>query len=389
MQTIDRTYVIELLQTLVSINSVNPSLVPGAPGEGEVARYLAGVCAQSGLHTHLQEVAPGRSNVIATLPGTGGGHRMLLNGHIDTVAVTGMDHPFEPVIRAGRLFGRGAYDMKGSIAAMVGAIHAIQAGAARPAGDIVLTCVVDEEYASLGTEALVGKIDADAAIVTEPTDLEVCVAHKGFAWVRFETTGRAAHGSRYDEGHDAIAAMGRILMVLSHLESEVYPRRTHPLLGRASVHASTVVGGEGLSTYPPTCRLEIERRTLPEETVEDVTAEMADVVRQAAPDGAVLDATSTVFFFRPGYEIAPDAALVKTLVQAAERVLGRSPRVIGSWPWMDSAILGRAGLPTVIFGPTGAGAHSVEEYVDLDSVIHCAAVLAEAIVAFCGTDMKT
>jgi len=385
MHTIDRTYVTDLLSALVSINSVNPSLVPGAPGEGEIARYLANVCAQLGLQTRLQEIAPARSNVIATLPGRGRGRRLLLNGHIDTVAVTGMDDPFKPVIRADRLYGRGAYDMKGSIAAMVAAIRTIQAAGERLVGDVILTMVADEEYASLGTEALIGEVHADAAIVTEPTGLDVGIAHKGFAWVRFETTGRAAHGSRYDEGRDAIVAMGRILGALGRLEAEVYPRRSHPLLGRPSVHASTIVGGQGWSTYPQTCRLEVERRTLPEETVEDINKEMADVVQRAAGDGDSFTGTSEVFFFQPGYEIPSEVAIVKTLATAAERVLGYSPAFVGSWPWMDSAILGRAGLPTVIFGPGGAGAHSAEEYVDLESVVRCAKVLAEVIIAFCGS----
>lgn len=384
MRPIDRSYVTDLLRALVAINSVNPSLVPGAPGEGEIARYLVGVCTQLGLDAHLQEVAPGRYNVIAILAGRGRGPRLLLNGHIDTVAATGMDHPFEPMIRAEKLYGRGAYDMKGSIAAMLGAIQAIQATGGRLAGDVILTMVADEEYASLGTEALVAEVQADAAIVTEPTGLDVCIAHKGFAWVRFETTGRAAHGSRYDEGRDAIAAMGRILVELVGLEADVYPRRTHPLLGRPSVHASIIGGGEGLSTYPPTCRLEVERRMLPEETAADVTAEMAGVVQRAVGDRGIAG-TSEVFFFRPGYEISPNAAIVETLVTAAQRVLGSSPPMVGSWPWMDSAILGRAGTPTVIFGPGGAGAHSTEEYVDLNSVMRCAQVLAEAVVAFCGS----
>jgi acetylornithine deacetylase len=243
----------------------------------------------------------------------------------------------------------------------------------------------DEEYASLGTEALIGEVHADAAIVTEPTGLDVCVAHKGFAWVRFETIGRAAHGSRYDEGRDAIAAMGRILGALDRLEVEVYPRRSHPLLGRPSVHASTIAGGEGLSTYPPTCRLEVERRMLPEETIEDVRAEMTEVIRHAAGGGSASEGKAEVFLFQPGYEVSSDAPIVKTLTIAAERVLGHTPSIIGSWPWMDSAILGRAGMPTVIFGPGGAGAHSREEYVELDSVLRCAQVLAETIVTFCGS----
>lgn len=385
MLSVDRTELTSLLEALVAINSINPSLVPGAPGEAEIAAYLAGVCRRMGLSVRIQEAAPGRPNVIATLRGRGGGRSLMLNGHVDTVAVAGMDRPFEPQIRDGRLFGRGAYDMKGGVAAMIGAVRAVRAAGIVPAGDVVLAMVADEEYASLGTEAVVRDVRTDAAIVTEPTALDVCIAHKGFAWVRFTVEGRAAHGSRYDEGRDAIAAMGRVLAEIARLDAEVFPRRQHPLVGRPSLHASTIAGGDGLSTYPSACTLEVERRMLPDETVEDVTREMNDVLHRAADGGRAFRGTCDVFFHRPGYEIGAGAPVVTAVRDAAARTLGRQPRLTGSWPWLDSAILGRAGIPTVIIGPGGAGAHSVEEYVDLDSVAQCAQVLAGAIVEFCGT----
>lgn len=384
MIEIDRVRLIELLRDLVAINSVNPTLVPGAPGEAEIARYLARVCRGIGLEVVEAEAAPGRPNVIATQRGRGGGRRLLLNGHLDTVSGEGMADPFDPVERSGRMYGRGAYDMKASLAAMVAAAAAVRASGVGLAGDVVLTFVADEEYASLGTEAVAREIRADAAIVTEPTELEVGVAHKGFAWVTFETVGRAAHGSRYDEGRDAIAAMGRVLGELARLEANRLPQHRHALLGRASVHAATIAGGEGLSTYPERCRLQVERRTLPGETVEEIAAEMQEVLQRAAGGDAAAGGSAEVFFFRPGYEVPADAPVVVAVTDAAQRVLGRRPRQVGLWPWMDSAILGRAGIPAVIFGPAGGGAHSTEEFVDIESVVQCAQVLAGTMVRFCG-----
>ncbi len=383
MTTIDRGYLLDVLRRLIAINSINPSLSPGAPGEAQIAGCLAELCRDLGLDVQIAEAAPGRPNVVATLRGEGRGRSLLLNGHVDTVSVEGMDRPFAPYEREGRVYGRGAYDMKGSLAAMLAATAAIRAQH-RLRGDLMLAFVADEEYASLGTEALVRTARADAAIVTEGTELQIGIAHKGFAWVQFETAGVAAHGSRYDEGRDAIAAMGSVLVELRRLETMRLPQHRHPLLGRASVHASLIEGGEGLSTYPSRSVLRVERRTLPGEMAADIEAEMREVLQRAVGADAVAEGKVGVFFFRPAYEIEPHAPVVLALSAAGQRVLGAPLRVIGLSPWMDSAILGTAGIPTVIFGPSGAGAHAAEEYVDVKSVVRCAQVLAQTAVQFCG-----
>jgi len=375
--TIDRDLLRDVLRGLIACNSINPSLVPGAPGEGQIALYVTTVCRDLGLEAEVVEVARGRPNVIATLRGEGGGRRLLLNGHLDTVAAEGMDRPFEAIAREGRVYGRGAVDMKGSLAAMIAASSAVRAHG-RLAGDLILAFVADEEYASLGTEALARTVTADAAIVTEPTALAIGIAHKGFAWVRFETVGRAAHGSDYREGRDAIAGMGHVLTELRRLELNRLTQHRHTLLGRPSVHAALIEGGDGLSTYPSRCVLQVERRTLPGETLADIEAEMLEVLQRGG-GGRV-----EVFFFRPAYEVSHDAPIVQTLSSAASRVRGSRPPLIGLAPWMDSAILGGAGIPSVIFGPAGAGAHAAEEYVEMDSVVRCAEVLASAAVEFCG-----
>ncbi len=384
---IDRDRLTRLLADLVRRNSVNPDLVPGAPGEGEVASLIADVCRRAGLEIELRAVASGRPNVIARLRGRGEAPPLLLNGHTDTVAVDGMTiAPFDPVIREGRLYGRGAFDMKGGVAALIEAVIAVAARGPSP-GDVALTLVADEEYASLGSQAVVRQMTAPgaraaAALVAEPTGLEICIAHKGFAWITVDTTGCAAHGSRHDEGVDAVAHMGRVLAALERRERDVYPRRPHPLLGRASVHASLIEGGQGLSTYPDHCRLRVERRTLPQETRDDVVAEMDSLLADLGRADPTFRATYALTLFRPGLEVSPDAPIVGALREAARAVLGRNPAQRGEPAWMDSALFAEAGIPTVIFGPSGGGAHAAVEWVDLDSVAATAEVVARLITTW-------
>jgi acetylornithine deacetylase len=383
---VDQHRLIDLLRRLVAVDSVNPSLVPQARGEGEVAALVARECRQAGLDVHTEEVVANRPNVIARVRGGDPGRRLLLNGHMDTVGVEGMREPFGGVVLGRQLFGRGAYDMKAGLAAMVEAGRVLADGGLA-AGELVLAFVVDEEYASIGTADLIRRYPAgalaDAAIVTEPTALDVCVAHKGFVWARLETAGRAAHGSQYRQGEDAIARMGHVLVALDRLEREVLPRRRHRLLERPSLHASTIRGGLGLSTYPDRCVLEIERRTLPGETDEMVMAELQGAMEEAARSSPGLDGRVEILLSRPPFEISEDASIVRVLADSVRDVRGQPPRLVGEFPWFDAALLGEAGIPTVMFGPAGAGAHAAEEWVDLLSVATCAEVLVETARRFC------
>ncbi len=373
---------IELLQMLVGIDSVNPSLVPGGAGEGEIAHAIAAELAAAGCAVEVAEVAPGRPNVVGVLAGRRPGRSLLLCGHIDTVGVTGMAAPFTPVLQDGRLYGRGAVDMKGGVAAMLGALRLLAASGGLDAGRLIVAAVADEEYTSLGAEALVRSVHADAAVVTEPTDLVVAVGHKGFSWVEVTTAGRAAHGSRPLDGEDAILRMGRVLGRLEALDRELQSRPPHPLLGSASLHASLIAGGRELSTYPDRCTLSLERRTLPGEPVEagprEVEAILGDLVRE---DGE-LRAESRSLFGRPAYE-TPAGHELPGLLETALARLGRPARRGGVSFWTDAAILGHAGIPTVIFGPGGAGLHAIEEYVRVDEVLACRDVLAEVARVFC------
>lgn len=370
-----------LTAELVAIESINPDLVPGGSGEGPIARFVADWCAQAGLETRLQEAAPGRTNVIAIARGSGGGRSLMLNGHLDTVGVAGMRDPHTPRIVDGRLYGRGAYDMKASVAAaMLATARAAKRGLR---GDVIFTAVADEEYASLGTQAIVGAWKADAAIVTEPTGLQACVAHKGFVWIDIETRGVAAHGSRPDLGVDAIAKMGHALVALDRLDQNLRAAPTHPLLGSGSIHASLIRGGQELSSYPERCALSVERRTVPGETVQQVQSQIDDILKRLAAGDADFKAEARTTLSREPFEVSPDAPITRAVLEAATDVLGAKPGLSGGLGWMDSAILSTAGIPTVIFGPSGAGAHAVEEWVDLASAAQCADIYLNVATRFC------
>ena len=368
----------------MSIDSRNPTLVPGAPGEGPIAARVAGILESLGLAVGIVEPEPGRPSVIGRRVGSGGGRSLMLNGHIDTVGVDDMLRPFEPRIEAGRLYGRGAYDMKGSIAACLAAAKALGDAGVALAGDLVIAAVADEEVASLGTSAVIDRAPTDGAIVTEPTELAVCLAHKGFAWIEIEVEGRAAHGSRPDLGIDANLAMGRVLAEVAELERELAGRTAHPRVGPPSLHVGTLSGGTGWSTYAARATAGVERRTIPGETAEGALAEIEDRLARLRADGSSLRAAARVTLAREPFEADADGPLVRALALAAGEALGRDPDRIGVSYWMDAALLGAAGIETAVFGPAGAGAHEVEEWVDLASVERTAETLARAAIGYCG-----
>ncbi|MFZ0319430.1 MAG: ArgE/DapE family deacylase [Candidatus Sulfotelmatobacter sp.] len=380
---IDRDYVRKTLVRLVQINSVNPTLVPGAPGELEIAGFIAASLAGLELKVETFEPEPGRISVVGTLKGSGGGHSLMLNAHCDTVDTAGMAEPFSGAIRDGKLYGRGAFDMKGSLAACMAAAKALVDSGAPLRGDVLVAAVADEEYGSLGTSDLIKHIKVDAAIVTEPTALDVCLAHKGYLWIEVEITGRAAHGSRFNLGIDANMKMGAFLHELAELERELRARPPHPLVGPPSLHAAILTGGSGLSTYAAQSIVKIERRTIPGETEAQAVGEIQRIADQLAAADPDFHAAVRAFFVRDPFEVAPDAAIVKAIDKAAEKTLGRRAAHIGDTPWMDAALLQAAGVETVVFGATGAGAHADVEWVDLESVMNLAEILAEAALDYC------
>jgi acetylornithine deacetylase len=370
-----------LLRDLVAIDSINPDLVPGAAGEAGMARYVADWLARAGLDIEIEEVAPGRPNVIGIARGSGGGRSLLFNAHMDTVGVAGMEKPHSPMIDGKRLYGRGAYDMKGGLAAAMVAVA--QAKQQHLRGDVIITAVCDEEYASIGTEAIVTRWRADAAIVTEPTELQICVAHKGFVWLQVETQGIAAHGSRPELGVDAIVKMGHVLVALEKLDQELRANPTHKLLKSGSLHASLIGGGQELSSYPERCVVELERRTIPGETPDIVQGQIQAALDQIAATDPAFKATVKTTFVRDSFGITEDQPIFQLVNRFATQRIGQAPNVIGAPFWMDTAILSAAGIPCVAFGPCGTGAHAVVEWVDLESVAQCVEVLLETAIEFC------
>ncbi len=371
-----------LLQQLVAINSINPDLVAGGAGEGEIAHFVARWLEEAGVDVVWDEPVPGRPGVVGIARGTGGGRSLLLNAHMDTVGVAGMERPFDPVVEGQRLYGRGACDMKAGLAASMLAIA--QAKRLSLRGDVLLTAVSDEEYASIGTQSIVKQWHADAAIVTEPTELQLQVAHKGFIWCEIITEGRAAHGSRPDLGRDAIVKMGRILLGLERLNHKLQDGPSHPLLGHGSLHASLIQGGQELSSYPERCVLQMERRTIPGETPQLVEEQIREVLAEAQrADPTVVASIRTTFAQEP-FAVAQDTPIVQVLARQAEILLGSAPQIAGAPWWTDAALLAAAGIPTVIFGPGGAGAHAVVEWADLEQVRRACDILLATLQVFCG-----
>lgn len=371
----------ELLRQLVAIDSINPDLVPGGAGEQKIAHFVADWFERAGLDVVWDEAAPGRPNVIGIARGSGGGRSLLLNAHMDTVGVVGMERPHDPYMRDNRLYGRGAYDMKGGLAAIMAAGAAAKKRGLR--GDVIVTAVVDEEYASIGTSSIVKRWRTDAAIVTEPTELNICTAHKGFAWLDVETEGIAAHGSRPDLGVDAIVKMGKVLVGLEELDRSLRTAPSHRLLGSGSVHASLIQGGQELSSYPKHCLLSVERRTVPGETLQKVGTELPGIFERIAATDSTFKARVKTSMVREPFEVSLDEPIVRTVQSKATAILGREPGEIGQTGWMDSALLSAAGIPTVVFGPGGEGAHAVVEWSNLEHVERCAEILAAVAEEFC------
>jgi acetylornithine deacetylase len=390
---------LSLLTDLVRIPSVNPDLVAGGDGEMQMARHIAEWAHLHGLEPHWTEPVAGRPSVVVVARGSGGGRSLMLNGHLDTVGVAGMTDPYEARVEDGKLYGRGAFDMKGGLAACLWA--AAQAKTRGLRGDVIVTCVADEEVASLGMQAVLTHLHADAAIVTEPTSLDVCTAHKGFVWLEVTVHGRAAHGSRPTLGRDAIAKAGAVLTGIGALDQRLRAGAGHPLLGTGSVHVSLIRGGQEMSSYPESCTIGIERRTVPGETLEGVVAEVqaildAAMLHPALPDRADQGETGQddfgfraeqrVMLVRDSFEVPQDAEIVRLVQREAERETGQPRRLYGDTPWMDAAFLGAAGIPTVVFGAGGGGAHALEEWADLQSVQQCAEVLLAVATAFCNEE---
>ncbi len=386
--TIPRADALALARALVAIDSRNPSLAPDGPGEHAVATALAAVLREWGFRVELQDALRGRPNLVARIGPATSGRALLLNGHLDTVGVEGMTHaPFTPDLRDGRLYGRGATDMKAGIAAMCAA--AVRAADAGIAGELIVTAVIDEEFGSAGTRHLLSQgIRAEAAIVTEPTRLAICPSHKGFAWAEVTVSGRAAHGSRYDIGIDAIALTALLLGELDTHQRTVLTQTTLPLLGRASLHAGTITGGSGPSTYAERCTVTLERRTLPGEADTVFAVEIDAAIARVRAQRPEFDAMVTMGLTQQPNDLAPTHPLVRAL-EASCAAQGITPRLDGLSCWTDAALLSAAGIPALCFGPGDiALAHAAEEWVAVEEIGQATAILTECIHRWDGDEAR-
>jgi acetylornithine deacetylase/succinyl-diaminopimelate desuccinylase-like protein len=371
--------VVDFLFELVAIDSTNPELVPGGAGEGAVVRFLAERLGGSGFELDVWDVEPGRPNLVARLRGSGGGRSLFLCGHSDVVGAA--PEGFRPQLADGRIRGRGALDMKGGIAAAVVAVERLAAGPAL-AGDVLLALCADEEWRSVGAEALVARHWADAAILPEATGLDVVTSHGGFAWYDLVSEGVEAAGDDTDRGVDAISLLGPSIAALAELDRGLAAASTQAGL-RGSVHASVVQGGETYPSYPGSCLLSVERCLVPGETIDRADAEVAALLAASERADPRFRGSWSRILGRDPVVLDEAEPVVVAVVGAAARELGRAAEPRYDMGWMDSGILSEAGIPCVVFGPAGDGEHTADEWVDAHSLGVCSRVLEQAARSFC------
>jgi len=382
--TIDRRLTLDTLRDLIRIDSRNPALETGAPGERELAAFVERHLTDLGWAAELHDLGERRANVVAVRPGAGKGPSLMINVHLDTVGVEGMAAPFVPRTADGRVYGRGAQDTKGGMAAVLAAARLLAETGPALAGDVVLAFVADEEHESLGTSELLRRVRTDAAIVIEPTDLDVCVAHRGFGVYRLTTRGRAAHGGDAEAGIDANLHMGSVLVALDRLRDEWGRAYRHALLRPAGLHVPRMAGGRELFRYADECVIDLECRTVPGQTADGVLTELQAIVADVASRAEDFDGRVEPVLWRGPYEIDPDRPIVRTVRTAAGRVRGEPAALIGHPWWEDAGLLGEAGIDAVVLGPRGGGLHTDEEWVDADSVIQMTEILYDSLISYCG-----
>ena len=366
-----------LLQQLVRIPSVNPRERDG-PAEAAIADYVARWSAEARLEVELQPVLPGRPNVLVRLPGRDRSRALLLEAHLDTVEVEGMTvEPFGGEIRDGRLYGRGACDTKASLAAMLTAIAELKRSGSSPI-DVLLAATMDEEFGYRGVSAVVGRGERfAAAIVGEPTDLDLVIAHKGSARFRVTTRGRACHSSM-PAADNAILRMADVLQFVRREIEPAAAARTHPRVGQATFCVSLISGGTAVNTVPATCTITVDRRTLPGEEPRAVWEEYRRQLEALAPGQITVHEPMLDF----ALDTDPAEPIVQTLA-AAVRAAGLPAEIRGVNYGTDASKLARAGVPVVVFGPGSiAEAHSAGEYVELSQVDAAVAILIETIRTF-------
>ncbi|KAM0550598.1 hypothetical protein ACHAPJ_008856 [Fusarium lateritium] len=375
---------VALTQTLVQINSASPDLgsTPG-PGETAVARYISAWLEHRDLETNWVEYTKSRPSVVGVARGSGGGKSLMYNGHIDTVTLMGYDDdPLSGKIVDGRLYGRGSADMKcGVAAAMVALVNAKELGLR---GDVIFAGVADEESLSKGTEDILrAGWRADAAIVSEPTNLEINHAHKGYCHLEIKVHGAAAHGSRPDLGIDAIVNAGHFLVEFGRYVKQLQEGPGDPTVGPGTAHASVVSGGEEASSYPAQCTIIAERRTVPGETNEVIQQQFDDLIANVAKNVPNFKAEAKIFFSRPPQSTSIDHPFTKLVADIVGKVLNKKPTIVGAPYWTDCALLSEKGIVPLLWGPAGEGLHAKEEWVDVKSIEQVTEGLTNVAAEFC------
>ena len=373
---------VELLCALTEINSVNSTLVPGAPGESEIATFIGDWFTERGFDVTRLEGTPGRPSIVACSKGSTTSKKIMLNGHIDTVTIASYEGNGTAAIRKdGNVYGRGTFDMKGGLAGqMVAAHRAVQRGIT---GQVIVAAVSDEEHGNIGTEEVLKHFTADVGVVAEPTMLGLTVAHKGFVWFDLTINGLAAHGSRHDLGIDAISKAGYALVALDKYAAELTSRPHVKYLETPSVHASIIKGGEELSSYPAKCTIAIERRTVPGETPEGVRAELVAILDEVVANTKDFFYELGGGFTRAPLQVSEDHEIVRLIQSHFQSHTGTPAAFRGEWYWTDAALMNDAGITTVLFGVDGEGAHAATEWATESSVHIVADVLTDVVVEWC------
>ena len=374
----------ELLSVMVRIESVTPWLIPTGSGEAKIAAFIAEWLDGTGAEVEVVEVEPGRPNVLARLRGTGGGPTLCLNAHSDTVGYESWpDEALEPRIDGDRIYGLGAADDKGGCAAAMLVLRSLAESGARLRGDLLVSCVADEEGISIGSEHLARQGGIDAAIVIEPQPThELVVEHQGFGWIDVITRGVAAHGCEPDTGVDAIVHLAEVITRLHRLDRMVFQVQPSLMNGRTVFHTGTISGGTDYATYPSYAKVGIEIGTQPGEHLSDRVAEIEGIFDEIARTERGFSGQVDVRLDREPFVARGQEVLQDVVVKAMTAVLGREPKITGMNGWTDAALLQAAGIPTLLLGSTGDNYHTAGEWASISELVRLCDILEQTARQF-------
>lgn len=375
---------VELLEAMVRIESVTPWLIPTGSGEAKIAAFIAAWLDKAGADVEVEEVQPGRPNVLARLPGTGGGPTLCLNAHSDTVGYAGWPAgALTPRMDGDRMYGLGAADDKSGCAAAMLVLAAIAGSGVRLRGDLLVACVADEEGSSIGSAHLAQQGGIDAAIVIEPQPThEIVVEHQGFGWIDVITRGVAAHGCEPDVGVDAIVHLAAVISRLHRLDQQKFQPHPSPLNGRTVFHTGTITGGTDYATYPDTAIVGIEIGTQPGEQLSERVAEIEAIFAEIASTEPGFSGEVVIKLEREPFVAHGHEALQRVVVAAITDVLGREPTITGMNGWTDAALLQAAGIPTLLIGSTGGNYHAPNEWASISELVKLCDILERTALSY-------